>query len=132
MDFKVLNEMDDMDKNPLVSKMELEDNIGVYDWQSFCVSMNLEEKVINIVKNGKLILVKYFESGYTDYSRLQKLMKTFYIGSFIGYVGDSQVFSRPLGMEDMIQWTLCEASNEVRFIIHLFTYKTDNDDIYDV
>ena len=123
MDFKVLNEMDDMDKNPLVSKMELEDNIGVYDWQSFCVSLNLGEKVVNPVKNGKLILVKYFESGFTDYSRLQKLMKTFYIGSFIGSVADTQVFSRPLGMEEMIQWTLCEASQEVRsiHIYHMFT-----------
>ena len=121
MDLKVLNELDDMDKNPLTSKIHLDDNIGVYDWQSFCVSINLVEKMVNIVKNGKLIVVKYFESGYTDYTRLQKLMKTFYIGSFKGSVTDTQVFSRPMELEEMKKWTLCEASSEVRFIINIFS-----------
>ena len=121
MDFKVLNQLGDMDKSPLTSKIQLDEIIGVYDWQSFCISVNLVEKVVNIVKNGKLIAVKYFESGYTDYTRLQKLMKTFYIGSFIGSVADTQVFSRPLELDEMKRWTLCDAPSQVRFIINFLT-----------
>ena len=103
-----------MDKNALVTKIDLDDKIGVYDWQSFCVSMNLVEKFIYVVQNGNIILVKPFDSAYEDFTRLKKLMQTVYIGSFQGSVADTQVFSRPLSNDEMEKWTICEDSDKVR------------------
>ena len=104
-----------MDKTPLVTKIDLDEKIGVYDWQSICVSLDLEGKVIRVVKNGKLIVVKYFDSA-KDFSRLKQLMKHLYIGSFRGSVTETQVFSRPLGTDEMEKWTMCEDSNQVRLL----------------
>ena len=105
-----------MDKTPLVTEIDLDEKIGVFDWQSICVSMNLVGKVIRVVKNGKLILVKYFDST-KDFSRLKQLMKHLYIANFRGSVTETQVFSRPLGMDEMEKWTMCLDSNQVRLII---------------
>ena len=111
---KVLNEMSNMHKSPLVTKIDLDDKIGVYDWHSFCVALNLVEKIVHVVQNGKIIVIKHFDSAYEDFTRLKNLMQTVYIGSFRGFVTDTQVFSRPLGTDEMERWTLCEDSKILR------------------
>ena len=112
--WKVLNEDEDMDKNPLGNIITLKENVNVYDWHAFCISINFDDLVINVVQNGKFICRKRFDAGDPAYyERYKKLLHWVYISRFEGSIADLQVFSRALTIEEMDSWTLCTNSSPV-------------------
>ena len=108
----VHNKAEDIDKNPMWSSLELEERIGLNEWHSFCTSLDLQNKSLTMVQNGKTIVIKEYEMT-EDPKRLTSLMPWVYLGCHTGSIADVQVSSRPLVLEEMKKWTLCEDDNKV-------------------
>ena len=112
----VRNEFFDIDKNVWWNFLELEEKVGMNEWHSICVSLDLEVNNLTIVQNGKMIGRQHFEITHDDPESLKKLLPHAYAGNInSGSLADIQIFARPLKFQEMNMWTLCLSEKKVNF-----------------
>ena len=109
----VRNEFFDIDKSVWWNNIDLDDEINLNEWNSFCLTIDLTIRNLTIFQNGEMIVRKHFEVTHDDPESLNKLLPYAYVAGHSGSMADIQVFSRPLGPEEMKMWTLCESDREV-------------------
>ena len=126
----VLNEFENIEKNPWWNVIKLQETIAINEWHSFCLSVNVDLRNMSIIQNGNIIAQKSFEILHNDIdSRLKRLMPYAYMGGNSGSIADAQIFSRSLTYEEMKKWTLCQGDEKVFFTISflqtLFSHQID-------
>ena len=85
----------------------------MFDWHSFCTSLDFINMEGLVVLNGNIIAEMNFTLAFDTKERLQRLMKVAVIAALTGSVADIQIFSKPLTREEQIKWTLCQNSDQV-------------------
>ena len=109
----VRNEFFDIDKSVWWNNIDLDDEINLNEWHSFCLSIDLEIRNLTIFQNGEMIVRAHFEVTHDQPESLNNLLPYAYVAGHSGSMADIQVFSRPLSPEEMRMWTLCENDGEV-------------------
>ena len=110
---QVRNEFFDIDKSVWWNNVDLDDEINLNEWNSFCLTIDLEIRNLTIFQNGEMIVRKHFEVTHDDPESLNDLLPYAYVAGHSGSMADIQIFSRPLAPEEMKMWTLCERDREV-------------------
>ena len=89
--------------------LELDEKVFQHEWHSYCISIDLKKKKVVAIHNGKVIARQFFEVAHNGSKTLEKLMFEGSFGDygFTGAIADIQIFSRPVSIEDMADWTLC-------------------------
>ena len=116
----MLNEGEDIDQCPVYNTIDFDEKIGIAEWHSFCMAIDVVGKTTKIAQNGKTIALKHLAYVHGDIDRMRQLMNVSFIGIFSGFIGDIQVHSRALTEEEMHKWTLCDDDEKVSLVADKF------------
>ena len=98
----VRNEFFDIDKSVWWNSIDLDDEINLNEWHSFCLTIDLEIRNLTILQNGEMIVRAHFEVTYDEPESLNNLLPNTYVAGHSGSMADIQVFIRPLSPVDTL------------------------------
>ena len=116
---KVLDEYKDIDRNPYWHILRLKDTVGINEWHSFCLSYDLDKKLLQVVQNGKIIGLKELDIDEKNMPTLRRLMSYGNFAGLTGSIADMQIFARPLKMDEQLSWTTCKDKPKVNQLGYL-------------
>ena len=80
--------------------------ILLFDWHSFCISINIDQRRATLVHNGHIQAIQLFKELEDE----PQILTAGHLGGakFVGTVTEFEMFGRPLSVEQQLQWTICQ------------------------
>ena len=108
-------------KNQNLNVLEMNELVLPFEWNSFCISINVETKKATVYHNGHIQAVQPFKDIESGTPESSKFMTIGNLGGskFVGTIIDFEVFGRPLPKEDLLDWTLCQNKETASFCYYI-------------